>query len=128
MKSLALLFAALLVLATSTAQALDVAPYSAAKFAEAKLAGKSVALHFHADWCPTCRAQQKVISELRAEKSSMLPVTIYIADYDHEPALREKLGVRTQSTMIVYKGKTEKSRIAGETDPAKIRAALQAGL
>lgn len=116
----------LLALAAPLAAALDVTPYSSARFAEAKLAGKSVALHFHADWCPTCRVQQKVINDLRVEKS--LPLTIFIADYDHEPALREKLGVRTQSTLIVYKGKTEKSRLAGETDAGKIRAALRAGL
>jgi len=126
MKTITFLAAAALALLAGTAAALDVTPYSAPKFAEAKLAGKSVALHFHADWCPTCRAQQKVISALRAEKS--LPLTLFIADYDHEPALREKLGVRTQSTLIVYKGKDEKARLAGETDAAKIRAALQAGL
>jgi thioredoxin 1 len=120
------MLAVVLGLAAAAAQAVDVVPYSAAKLAESKLGGKSVALHFHADWCPTCRAQQKVINELRTEKS--LPVTIFIADYDHEPALREKLGVRTQSTLIVYKGKEEKARVAGETDAAKIRAALQAGL
>jgi thioredoxin 1 len=126
MKFLPFLAAGVLALAASTAFALDVTPYSAPKLAEAKLAGKSVALHFHADWCPTCRAQQKVINELRVEKN--LPLTIFIADYDHEPALREKLGVRTQSTLIVYKGKDEKARLAGETNAAKIRAALQAGL
>lgn len=126
MKLVAALAAAALALLATTALALDVTPYTSSKFAEAKLAGKSVALHFHADWCPTCRAQQKVINELRMEKS--LPLTIFIADYDHEPALREKLGVRMQSTMIVYKGKDEKARLAGETDAAKIRAALQAGL
>lgn len=118
--------AALLALCVQASWALDVAPYTAAKFAEAKLAGKSVALHFHADWCPTCRAQQKVINDLRADKG--LPLTIFIADYDHEPALREKLGVRTQSTLIVYKGKDEKARLAGETNAGKIRAALQTGL
>lgn len=115
-----------LLLCAGFTQALEVAPYTFSKVQDAKLAGQSFALHFHADWCPTCRAQQKVIGELRAEK--MLPMTIYIVDYDHEPALREKLGVRTQSTLIVYKGKEEKARLAGETNGAKIRAALKAGL
>ena len=39
------------------AQALDVQPYSAKAVADAQAAGKPYALHFHADWCPTCRAQ-----------------------------------------------------------------------
>ena len=126
MKLFPVLLAACFVLMVGSAQALDIAPYSSAKLAEAKLAGKATALHFHANWCPTCRAQQKVINELRADKS--LPVTIFVVDYDSEEALREKLKVRTQSTLIVYKGKDEKARIAGEIAPAKIRAALQAAL
>lgn len=126
MKMNTLLVAVALTFFVAVAQAVDVVPYSPAKFAEAKLAGNTVALHFFAAWCPTCRAQQKVTDELRMENK--LPVTIFVVDYDHEQALREKLNVRTQSTMIVYKGKEEKARLAGETDPAKIRAALQAGL
>ena len=126
MKLIPALLAACFALAVTGAQALDIAPYSSAKLADARLAGKPVALHFHANWCPTCRAQQKVINELRPDKA--LSLTIFVVDYDSEEALREKLNVRTQSTLIVYKGKDEKARIAGETDPAKIRAALKAAL
>ncbi len=126
MKPVTLLFAVFLAAFSVAASALDVVPYSPEKFAEAQLAGKSVALHFHANWCPICRAQKKVIEELRADKS--LPLTVYVADYDTVESLREKLHVTMQSTLIVYKGLSEKARIVGETDPKKIRAALAAGL
>jgi len=46
--------------ATSLALALDIQPYTAETLAAKQQAGAAVALHFHADWCPTCRAQEKV--------------------------------------------------------------------
>lgn len=51
----------LLAFVAVSAGALEIKPYTASEFAEAQQAGKPVALHFHADWCPTCLAQQKVI-------------------------------------------------------------------
>lgn len=55
-----------------------------------------------------------------------MPGTLLIVNYDNERELRRKLGVRTQSTVIVYKGAAEKARVAGDTDPQALRAALLA--
>ena len=55
-----------------------------------------------------------------------MPGTLLIVNYDNERELRKKLGVRTQSTVIVYRGAAEKARIAGDTDPQALRAALLA--
>lgn len=55
-----------------------------------------------------------------------MPGTLLIVNYDNERELRRKLGVRTQSTVIVYKGATERARVAGDTDPQALRAALLA--
>lgn len=107
-------------------QALDTQPYSAQALAAAQQAGQPVALHFHADWCPTCRQQTTVLNQLKADPA--LKLTVLVVNYDDEKALRKSLQVRTQSTFIVYRGAAEKARIAGETAPDKIRAALQAAL
>ncbi|MFX4520375.1 thioredoxin family protein, partial [Acinetobacter baumannii] len=48
------------------AQALQIMPYSAAALASAEKTGQSYALHFHASWCPTCRAQEKVLQNLQS--------------------------------------------------------------
>jgi len=120
-------FAATAVMAVSgLAQALTVAPYSAQALASAQQAGKSVAVHFHADWCPTCKQQEKAILQLKAEPG--LDITLLVANYDKEKDLRSAMKVRTQSTLVVFKGTEEKARLAGDTAPDKIRAALKAGL
>ena len=115
-----------LALTVLTAQALEIQPYSPKALGEAQKANLPVALHFHADWCPTCRAQSKVLNSFKDDKS--LNMTVLVVNYDNEKALKRKLGVHMQSTIIVYKGSVEKTRIAGETSPEKIKAALQSAL
>ena len=118
-----LLLAASLLLATSVSHALTVAPYSPAALAAAQKAGEPVVLHFHASWCPTCRAQDKVFDALKADPS--LKVTLMEVDYDTEKALERQLKVTAQSTLIVLHGATERSRSTGETDPARLKSILQ---
>lgn len=120
------LFAAGLGLAGSLAHALEVAPYSADALAAAQKDGKPVALHFHAAWCATCRAQEKVLNELKADKS--LDLTVFVADYDKEEALRQAHRVSQQSALIVYRGAKETARVQAETDPAKLESALRTAL
>ena len=112
--------------AATLAQALEVRPYSAQALAEAQAAGKPVAVHFHADWCGTCKQQEKTIAQLKGEKG--LDVTLLIAEYDKEKDLRKALKVRSQSTMVVFRGKEEKARLGGDTEAAKFRSALKAAL
>lgn len=119
--------AALLALGSAPlAQALEIKPYSAEALAAAQASGQPVAVHFHADWCGTCKQQEKAIAQLKGE--SGLDVTLLIADYDKEKDLRRAMKVRSQSTMVVFRGKDEKARLAGDTDAAKFRAALKAAL
>ena len=114
---------ALLLTASAAAFALDIKPYSAQALSAEQQAGKPVALHFHADWCPTCRAQDKVLQQWKGDAS--VPGTLLVVDYDSEKELKKQLGVRTQSTLIAYLGSVEKARLAGETDTEKLRAALR---
>ena len=126
MKSLlkTLLFTTTLLAASLSAQALTAAPYSAEALASAQKAGKPVALQFHAPWCPTCRAQDKALAVLKAEPGAV-DIQLLVVDYDSEVALKKALKVRTQSTLIVYRGAAETTRAIGITSPDDIRTALR---
>lgn len=116
----------LALLASSWAQALTVAPYQAATLAKLQAAGQPVALHFHADWCPTCRAQDKALQSLKADTA--LDIAVLTVDYDTELALKKQLKVLGQSTFVVFRGTVEKKRVMGETTPDGIRTVLRAAL
>lgn len=121
-----LIVSALLVCAAALAHALDVKPYSAAMLADAQKADKPVALHFHADWCPTCRAQDKALQTLKTEKG--LDITVLVVNYDTEKDLKRRFKVNAQSTIVVLRGQQEWARLVGDTEPAAIRVALQSAL
>lgn len=126
MKLEMLLALALFILA-GLAQALEIQPYGTDALQKAQAAGKAVALHFHADWCPTCKAQEQAFQTLKADPQ-LQAVTLLVVNYDNERALKKALGVRSQSVVIVYKGSKETARLGGETDPAKLKAALASAL
>jgi len=123
-KEILMLSAALF--ASSWSYALTTAAYSPEALSKLQSTGEAVALHFRADWCPTCRAQDKSIEALKADQS--LKLTVLSVDYDKETELKNQLHVRSQSTFIVYRGKMEKARQIGETTPEAIRKALSSAL
>ena len=120
------IIAAALFASAALAHALEIKPYSAQALAQAQKANQPVALHFHADWCPTCRAQEKVLQTLKAEPG--LDLTVLVANYDTEKALKREFKVNAQSTLVVLRGQKEAARVVGDTSATGIRAALKAAL
>jgi thioredoxin-like negative regulator of GroEL len=121
-----MVLSAVLLGAAALAHALEVKPYSAQALAAAQKADQPVAIQFHADWCPTCKAQDKVLQSLKAEPG--LDVTLLIANYDTEKALKKRFNVRAQSTIVALHGKQERARLVGETSEDSIRKVLKAAL
>lgn len=121
-----LIISTALLSAAAFAHALDVKPYTAEALAQAQKADKPVALHFHADWCPTCKAQEKVLQALKAEPG--LDLSVLVANYDTEKALKQRFNIRGQSTFVVLRGLQETGRVVGETSPAGIRNVLKTAL
>ena len=115
-----------MLLASSWSYALTLTPYSSKAFANLQGAGEPVALHFHADWCPTCRAQDKSLEVLKSDPA--LKLTVLSVDYDKEVELKKQLNVWGQSTFIVYRGPVETARKIGETSPESIRKTLSSSL
>lgn len=115
-----------LILGAAMAHALELKPYTAAALSEAQKTNQPVALHFHADWCPTCRAQTKVMQGLTSDPA--LNLTVLVVNYDTEKALKQRFKVNMQSTLIVLKGQKEVDRLVGDTSLEGIRSALKMAL
>ena len=122
MKNIRLLFCAAVSAIVLQAHALTIEPYSPELLAKKKQAGELVALHFHAFWCPTCWAQDKVFKTFLNDPD--VPGAMLVVNYDTERDLRRQLNVRSQSTLIIYKGSEEKQRLVGETDAKVLRHAF----
>lgn len=78
-------------------------------------AGRTV-VFFFASWCPNCRA---TVAELNARWADVDPeLTLVIADYDKETALKGKFGVTYQDTFVLLdaSGAGVKSWNAGGVD------------
>ena len=105
--------AAGLALAAMAALAGEV-PFNKAAFDAALAKGTPVIVDFAASWCPTCKAQKPIVQGLLAEPK-LKPVTLFLADFDTEVALKKQLGVTQQSTFVVFKGGKEVGRSTGQT-------------
>ncbi|WP_374339598.1 thioredoxin family protein [Leeia sp.] len=110
-------------LMSQMAHALEIKPYSAAALQTLQAEGKPVAVHFHADWCPTCRAQSLSFQAMKQD-AQLKDVTLLVANYDTEAALKQRMQIRAQSTLVVFRGKQETARQGGYTEVAPLKAAL----
>ena len=116
-----------LMLASTWAAALTLKPYSAEELDALQKGGKPVTVHFHADWCSTCKSQERSLDAMKSDPA-LKDMTVLIADYDKEKDLRKALKVRSQSIMVVYKGTQEVWRVTGQTQPHDLKAAFSKAL
>jgi len=121
-----LIVSTLLLTSAALTHAIEFQPYSAAALAAAQKADKPVVLQFRADWCPTCRIQDKVLQTLKSEPG--LDVTVFKVNFDTEKDLKRQFKVQAQSTMIILRGDRERGRLVGDTTEAGIRTALKSAL
>jgi len=115
---LPLLFAVLL---SPGAMALDVVPYDADNFEQARAAGKVTAIQFHSGWCPICVMQDRGVRSLKDDKD-LGGAIVFQADFAKEDALRKRFNVNVFSTMVFFKGMEERSRTTGDFRPEQLKA------
>ena len=102
----------------------DERPFSTATLDQLLAAGQPVAVDFHADWCPTCRAQAPIVRQLLSTPE-FKNLTVLIANYDTELALRKSLNVAKQSTLVVFRHGKEVARSTGDTSREGLAALLR---
>jgi thioredoxin 1 len=126
MRRIAGTLALILMLAIGTARAAE-APYDEAVFHKLLSSGQPVALDFSASWCPTCRAQAPLLRSITGEPG-FKDLTLLVADYDKEMALRKTYNVSMQSTLIVFRNGKEVARSTGDTSLAGLTRLLATAL
>jgi thioredoxin 1 len=94
-------------------------PITATELADIEKQGKSAVISTHADWCSTCKKQDKVLANFMKDPDYK-NVVFYQVDYDNQKDLLKALNVRSQSTIIVYKNGKEVARATGDTNEAAL--------
>lgn len=102
-------------------------PYTREKLDALNKEGKPTLVFIYADWCPTCKAQDRILSEL-LPAAEFKGITTLRVDFDAQKQVVRSFGVRYQSTLIVFKGGKEVSRVTAETDRERIAELLRNAL
>ena len=93
--------------------------------------GKVVFLDFWTNWCSTCAAQDRVITDLRRSNPGYGEMITFITvDWDQyaDSDLARNLDIPRRSTLVALKGETEIGRIVAGTAKADIKALMDAAL
>ena len=102
-------------------------PFSKPAFDKAIAAGQPVVVDFAASWCPTCKQQKPIVQGLLKD-ARRASLTVFVADFDKEEALKKELKVTMQSTLVAFKGGKEVARSTGQTDKVELGALLDKAL
>ncbi len=118
------LLAVVSLVALTVAHAAETKPFDQKTFDALQVAGKPVLIQVYADWCPTCKQQTPIISELLTT-SEFKDYTVLKVNFDTQKDVRQALRVAQQSTFIVFRGKSEVARTVGDTSKDSIAATLR---
>ena len=111
----------------ASAFAAETRTFDSGSFAAAQKAGKPILLAIHASWCPTCKAQKPILSELMAEPK-FKDLIYFVVDFDTQKDAVRFFGAQMQSTLIAFKGTKETGRSVGDTERSLIAALLNKAL
>ena len=105
--------------------------YTPCLVTERLAAGETVLADFSAEWCSTCRAQERVITALRAANPAYdASMTFVKIDWDDHGsgALSQSLRIPRRSTLVLLRGDQELGRLVAVTAEPEIRALLDRAL
>ena len=90
----------------SVALAMDKKPFDQKAFEAAQASGTPILVEVTASWCPVCKAQAPILSQLKSQPKFKELVSFNI-DFDTQKDLLKKFNVQKHSTLIAFKFKLE---------------------
>ena len=94
-------------------------------FEKAKASGKTIVINSYEVWCGTCSQQTKILDQAEKEFKDIVFLSY---EQSKNKNIAQKLGIKFWTTIVVYKGNDEVTRIVGQTDKEIIYAAIQKGI
>lgn len=99
-------------------------PYTKARLDTLNHSGQPVLIAIHADWCSTCKTQERILQELSTQ-SDFKQVKILRVDFDRQKDVVRSFGVQYQSTLIAFKNGREVGRSTAVISPPRIAELLR---
>lgn len=101
-------------------------PYTGDEVDTLAQGGQPFLIDFHASWCTTCAAQQRVLDALQTENEAYAGIPIVRVDWDTygDGELARSLAIPRRSTLVLMRGNTELGRLVAETRKERISALL----
>ena len=94
-------------------------------FENAKASGKTIVVNSYEVWCGTCNKQTKILDQAEKEFKDIIFLSY---EQSKNKNIAQLLGIKFWTTIVVYKGDNEVTRIVGQTDKKTIYTAIQKGI
>ena len=94
-------------------------------FNKAKASGKTIVVNSYEVWCGTCTKQTKILNQAEKEFKNIIFLSY---EQSKNKNIAQLLEIKFWTTIVVYKGDKEVSRIVGQTSKEKIYSAIQKGI
>ena len=94
-------------------------------FENAKASGKTIVINSYEVWCGTCSKQTKILDQAEKEFKNILFLSY---EQSKNKDIAQLLGIKFWTTIVVYRGDNEVSRIVGQTDKETIYSTIKKGI
>lgn len=100
-------------------------PFTEARFQALQNDGALIMVDIHADWCPTCATQQKLLDDYQAAHPDRVLHRLLV-DFDKQKEWVKHFKAPRQSTLLLYRGTQQKWFAVAETRAEEIAKAIDA--